>query len=327
MAIVKLGSFFNATNPGSYDVDDVGSGMTRTAGPNGFTISDSTGRSVSVAGVGMGYAADGDWVTGVATAVTMTNKGQLILEATGLSIEASSDAYDRGYAGEAPGMQSELAYWLRGNDTITGSTGAEYLKGYGGNDIIGGGASNDVIDGGVGIDTAVYAGNASNYTVTKSSSNYIVNGGTDGGDTLLNVERIKFADKLIAFDTNGNAGQAYRLYQAAFDRKPDLAGLGTWIDLMDKGMSLAEVSSYFQRSDEFKALYGTNVTNEQFVDLLYKNVLDRTPDAGGYTTWKGVLDAKTWTREQVLIGFSESNENQVKVIGSIQNGIEFIPAS
>ena len=36
--------------------------------------------------------------------------------------------------------------------------------------------------------------------------------------------------KPLALDINGTAGQVYRLYQAAFDRKPDLVGLGYWIE-------------------------------------------------------------------------------------------------
>jgi hypothetical protein len=209
---------------------------------------------------------------------------------------------------------------------VEGTASADSLFGTDKADAIVGNAGNDTMDGGADRDTAIFLGVLSNYAVTKTVAGYTVkdNTGNDGTDTLINVERLKFADKTIAVDTAGNAGQVYRLYQAAFDRKPDLGGLGTWIGLMDKGTSLAEVSSYFQRSDEYKTLYGTNVTNDKFVELLYQNVLDRSPDGGGYATWKGVLEAGTWTREQVLIGFSESAENQARVIGSIQNGIEYV---
>jgi serralysin len=37
------------------------------------------------------------------------------------------------------------------------------------------------------------------------------------------------------------------------------------------------------------------------------------------------LDAGAQSRAQVLAGFSESTENQIALIGSMQNGIEYIP--
>jgi len=53
--------------------------------------------------------------------------------------------------------------------------------------------------------------------VVKTSAGYTVTdtAGADGTDTLINVERLQFSDAKVAIDTSGNAGQAYRLYQAA----------------------------------------------------------------------------------------------------------------
>jgi serralysin len=51
-------------------------------------------------------------------------------------------------------------------------------------------------------------------------------------------------------------------------------------------------------------------------------VLHRTPDAGGLQFWVDSLNTGM-SRAEVLIGFSESAENQANVIGSIQNGIFF----
>lgn len=322
MAIVNLGSIFNITVPSTYDPDNVGTGITRTSSATGFSISDSSGNSVTVVGTGMTYATNGDWNGGVANSVTISKSGQVVLAATGLSIDANSTAYDTGYGGEAPGIQAEVAYWLRGNDTITASAGNQYIKGFGGNDVIQGGAGSDTIDGGTGTDTAVYAGNRSSYQVTKTANGYTVTGGSDGGDTLLNVERIKFADKTIAFDTSGNAGQAYRLYQAAFDRTPDIGGLSFQAKTLDDGWGLTSIAQNFINSPEFASKYGA-LDNTQFVTQLYQNVLHRGPDAGGLSYHTSNL-AGGMSRAQVLVGFSESPENQAALIGVIQNGIELV---
>ena len=131
-----------------------------------------------------------------------------------------------------------------------------------------------------------------------------------------------FNDGQVALDVDGAAGQAYRLYQAAFDRAPDLEGLGFWIGAMDKGVGLQDVARSFVASAEFTGRYGPT-TDAQFLDLLYQHVLHREPDAAGFQFWNDALQAHV-PREAVLASFSESAENQAQVIGSIQHGIDFI---
>ena len=128
---------------------------------------------------------------------------------------------------------------------------------------------------------------------------------------------------LMAFDMDGNMGKDYRLYQAAFDRKPDVSGLDYWYQKMNSGVTLEQVASGFINSAEFKALYGNNSSNAELVTLLYDNVLHRAPDTGGFNYWINELDHGT-SREDVLIGFSESLENQLALVGIVQTGIEFV---
>ena len=185
-----------------------------------------------------------------------------------------------------------------------------------------------MIYGGPGIDTAVYAGTRLGHAITATSNSdsnvkdLKITNSSNGTDTLIGVERIKFDDITLAFDTSGNAGQTYRLYQAAFKRTPDKAGLSGWINAIDNGMSLASVANSFIQSAEFKSLYGVNPTDSQLVTLLYTNALNRTADTAGLNYWVGQLSNGAQTRAQALIGFSESTENQAALIGIIQNGIE-----
>jgi subtilisin-like proprotein convertase family protein len=212
-----------------------------------------------------------------------------------------------------------------GNDRIVGSALSNTLMGMRGNDVIIGGKGDDVINGGDGFDTAIFAGNSNEYNLSLSGQTVIVTDkfvNRDGSDKLSFVERLKFTDSVIAFDTDGNAGQGYRIYEAAFDRKPDATGLGYWITQIDKGTSLETVADGFLSSTEFNTLYGSSSTNSSFVDNLYRNILDRAGDKAGIDYWTGVLN-NGMSRAEVLIGFSESHENQVGVIGAIQNGIEY----
>ena len=193
-----------------------------------------------------------------------------------------------------------------------------------GKDVISGTTGNDTIDGGADADTVIYSGAKSAYAITNNTSSVTVSSGADGTDTLTNIERIQFSDMTVALDISGIAGQAYRVYQAAFNRTPDNAGLKYWIGLMDGGYTLAGVASGFIASAEFKTLYGSNPTNELFVSKLYDNVLHRTPDEGGYNYWVGLLNTNKIDSISTLINFSESTENQAGVIGVIQNGIELL---
>jgi MBG domain/Domain of unknown function (DUF4214)/MBG domain (YGX type)/Abnormal spindle-like microcephaly-assoc'd, ASPM-SPD-2-Hydin/Immunoglobulin domain len=105
---------------------------------------------------------------------------------------------------------------------------------------------------------------------------------------------------------NQCVGPVSRLYMAAFRRVPDAGGLDNWVGYVRPGNSLQSAADYFASSPEFQLTYGS-LDNTQYVTLLYENVLGREPDPTGLATWTGHLSSG-WTRGQVLIGFSESQE-------------------
>jgi len=84
-------------------------------------------------------------------------------------------------------------------EILTGTLQDDTIMGFGGDDKLQGNSGNDALDGGDGQDTAVYALNASSYTVTAITGGYqvVAKSGTEGTDTLLNVERLKFANKTV----------------------------------------------------------------------------------------------------------------------------------
>lgn len=208
--------------------------------------------------------------------------------------------------------------------TINGGGGRLHVNAGSGNDAINVGTGNHNIDGGTGMDTAIFNGVAAGFNVSKTGGGYQVRVNASGDvDSLVNVERLQFADKSIALDVNGTAGQAYRLYQAAFGRKPDLEGLGYWIKDMDKGSSLTTVAAGFFQSPEFQKLYGANPSTTTLITNFYQNVLHRAPDQAGFDYWNNQLSTGKITAAGALASFCESTENQAQVIGTIQNGIEF----
>lgn len=233
------------------------------------------------------------------------------------------------------GARTDVVSGGTDGDSIQTGSGADAVLGYEGNDVIAtgdgadrlwGGAGDDQLDGGAGVDTALYAGAMAGYAISKSASGFAVQG-AEGSDTLVHVERLMFSDTNVALDIDGIGGQAYRLYQAAFNRTPDRAGLGYWIAALDHGADLRDVARGFVDSAEFRSpeLYGPSPTNAQLVTKYYENVLHRAPEPGGYAYWLGVLDRHQDTPAGVLANISESAENQAGVIGVIGNGFAYTP--
>ena len=84
------------------------------------------------------------------------------------------------------------------NITITDRNGSHLIRTFAGNDVIYSGNSGGyaTIDGGLGFNTVIYSGKRNNYTITKTSTGYIVkdNVGNDGTDTLINIQMLQFSD-------------------------------------------------------------------------------------------------------------------------------------
>jgi hypothetical protein len=208
--------------------------------------------------------------------------------------------------------------------TTPSAPAASNPVGTAGNNVMAVGAGGGLLDGKGGIDTVVFGSQRALYALTSDGANVSVVDYLNGSKTTLaNVERVQFSDQTVALDIDGNAGEAYRLYQAAFNRTPDKVGLGYWIAALDNGNSLQNVAHGFIHSAEFASLYGASPNDAQYVDALYQNVLHRTPDAAGYDFWLHALQLAP--RTEVLVNFSESAENQAQVIGAIADGIGFTP--
>ena len=82
------------------------------------------------------------------------------------------------------------------------------------------------------------------------------------------------------------------------------------------------MAQFFLDSPESVRTYGA-LTDTAFVNVMYANVLHRAPDQDGLKFYLDGFGSGAFTRAEVLQGFSESPENQIAVIGSITNGVEY----
>jgi arabinogalactan endo-1,4-beta-galactosidase len=173
-----------------------------------------------------------------------------------------------------------------------------------------------------------FPGYRDNYTITRSGSTLTItdNVGTGGTVTVsTGVGTIFFYDGILSFDANDRAAQAYRIYQAVFNRPADAAGLGYWTDVLNKGSSLEQIAAGFVNSDEFRASYGSSPSNREVATKVYQNVLGRAPDPAGLDYWVKVLDSGAAGIPAVLAAFSESPENKTLLAPKLADGILYRP--
>lgn len=171
-----------------------------------------------------------------------------------------------------------------------------------------------------------FPGLRAEYAVARTAAGWnVVDLARGGAVTAVAANaRLRFADSSLALDVEGIAGQVYRLYQAAFARTPDPAGVGFWIDALERGTSLDAIAVGFVASAEYRGIYGVNPPSTQIVERYYQNVLGRPGEAAGIAFWRDALDRGAATPASVLKGFSESAENQAMVLVAIQNGIAYL---
>ncbi len=187
-------------------------------------------------------------------------------------------------------------YVLSGNDTFYQSPGNDSINGYGG------------------INTVVYNGNLSNFTITKSSSGYIVtdNTGANGTDSITNIQILKFSDQSVTLDGKTVPITSFTTQSTIALPAANTAVSGSGLDILNMGSQLSSAYTMTSNGDGSFDLVTAGSTNHiagvlqvQFADktmtiaptgslseetaLLYQAALDRQPDANGLAYWDRVV--------------------------------------
>lgn len=137
--------------------------------------------------------------------------------------------------------------------------------------------------------------------------------------TIAASGRAELVEDLLLLNTAEGQSRAAiaRLYRAFFLREPDLGGFNYWYQ---QSVTLRydpnPISFSFSVQPEFQNRYG-NLNNNQYIDLVYTNVLGRLPDAAGRSYWLNLMNSNQLNRGQVMIWFSEGQENKNNVDGRI----------
>jgi hypothetical protein len=114
--------------------------------------------------------------------------------------------------------------------------------------------------------------------------------------------------------------EVFRMYQATLGRDPDAPGLLDWAENLGSGrFTLTDVAGGFVGSREFQNVYGA-LDNQQFVELLYQNVLGRASTPQERQGWLDAL-AGGASRADIVVGFSESREFTLATTGALKDWV------
>lgn len=239
---------------------------------------------------------------------------------SGIGLEGSDDVvHGTDFSDILDGRSGDdVLYGNSGDDTLSGGEGNDILNGGIGNDTFFPGLGYDEIFGGEGLDVVNFGAGFNSFDIVNDIGSLIVYGDSDY-DTLNGIERLSFSDASINAEIApllyGLESEAARLYQAVFDRLPDNAGLLYWVNDMLQGNVIQNVANAFAGSDEFNARFGVE-TDEQFINLLYNNILGRDADAPGYDYWLDEID-RTGDRSGMVVSFSNSEEFIDSMAGTV----------
>jgi hypothetical protein len=252
--------------------------------------------------------------------------------ATGVSIDltpgrlSSAGLTSAGLAG-VENLSITASSWI---ERAIGSPADDVLIGNRLDNILTGGLGNDWIEGGDGRDTATFAGRRADHEMSSDFGKHFVRAldGVSGFDTLLAVERLRFADSSVALDLDGNAGVVAQIIRALFGpaylANKNFVGIG--LSFVDGGMAYADLVSLAVSTDVFAALAGGR-SNTAVVNHLYRNVVGTAPSAADLAQFVSMLDSGAHTQESLalLACQVDVNTQSVDLVGLADTGIEFVP--
>jgi len=102
-----------------------------------------------------------------------------------------------------------------------------------------------------------------------------------------------------------------QVYVSTFNRAPDVKGLEYWYKT---GLAIEEISASFFDQKETKDMYPTTMNNTVFVEAIYNNVFNHSPDKDGLDYWSGELDNKAISRANMILAIGNGAKGTDKTI-------------
>jgi serralysin len=259
------------------------------------------------------YLTSGYWgFIGNAKASKITAPGQITINFGSVIENLTGSSYsDKLYGNEVANL-------------INGGSGNDLIEGWDGNDTLIGDQGDDQLNGGTGIDVAQFSSTWGNYKTSLMNKAFTVTdkrNGSDGTDSMTGIERLKFTDKSVAIDLDGNAGITAKVIGAVLGsssvKNPSYVGIG--LSYTDKGMSYSDLGTL-----ALSAVGAT--TNDAIVTTLWRNVVGFNPSEADKAPFiKMLADGMKAGDLVVLAADTAFNTTNIGLVGLIQTGIEYTP--
>ena len=232
--------------------------------------------------------------------------------------------------------------WIYGGDGLGGSAGFNSPHGpsttptrYAGTalpDVFVSTKANEFFDGAGCIDRLILQGNRADYSLTKHSSGWQLidtKKGLDATNTLVDIERLVFADKVLSLDLgiNESAGRASLLLGAAMGPQAlyNATLVGTVVKYFDGGASLQQAAQLLVDSGVLAQLAG-GADNASFVRLVYHNTVGEWPSAPTQAALTEYLDTGLLSQADMFRTVAELpvNQQHIGLVGLQARGLEYI---
>ena len=224
-------------------------------------------------------------------------------------------------------------------EEVIGTSSDDVLKGNAQNNKFTPGTGNDLVDGREGFDEVRYKEAKSTYQLYKSewTGDWVCEDKAFvlGSDTLMNIERIHFADTSVALDIEGNAGIVAKTLALTFGASmlKDKAIAGIALYYMD------ELSYDFSRLMELGLAIrlGAAPSQSAFIDLLYKGLYGKSPSQAEAQVVSNLLKGMSQTQLAVMsvqydkpylmnaaLNIDLESQINLELVGVAQTGLEYV---
>ena len=188
-------------------------------------------------------------------------------------------------------------------------------------------ASKDNFDGGPGVDTVTYTGNSTDYILKPDGTGIEVSSinFSEGSDWLLNVERLQFKDKGLAFDLDKNAGVAAKTLGLVFGS--DAVALPNYVGIC---LDLLERQNYTQNSLMQAALsvrLGADSSDPgKVVDFLFMQLTKGLPSPQDKATFVNLIVNQTYSIESLAVTAADLSLNPIStaLVGLATTGLPYV---
>jgi len=268
----NTGGSFGGTYASSPLLDDIAAAQLAY----GANMSTRTGDTT----YGFNATADRDWFSATSSSTKLVFAvwdagGTDTLDFSGYKVAQTIDLR-AGYFSSVGGLTGNVTIAIGATvENAIGGTAADVINGNAVANRITGGQGADTLDGGLGLDTAVYAGKASAYAITANANggwSVRDNGGTDGVDSVINIETLTFTDRAVSLVDSRVASAMTSVLR--------LTALSSGADAMTKslGAAMASGTSY---ADAIIQVTKAAISTSAVAALSYQFFTGKTPTAAG----------------------------------------------